>query len=316
MSSLLKRMVRLYPRAWRERYGEEFGAILEERQASLSDVCDVALGALDAWLFPQVIQESSAALVVGRIRRSILLVLWAWVGVVVAGVGFQKLTEYEDFVRAARESAPVAWAFDAVVVGALVALAAVLAGGIPILFAAVRDALDNRRKNVLLLLCVPPLSLAIFVGYVLVLTRIVAPIFEDPTVHAPVNVALFLSIVVMFLLATVASAASVSAAVGRSVVGARIYRFALYPAALAALAMFVVSVATAVWGLALWARASALFAGNEGLLATPTFVTWLTVLGVMGGCACVAVTGAVCGLRAGSFVSRDAAQGGKARRCP
>jgi hypothetical protein len=91
----------------------------------------VALGALDAWLFPQVIQESSAALVVGRIRRSILLVLWAWVGVVVAGVGFQKLTEYEDFVRAAGESAPVAWAFDAVVVGALVALAAVLAGGYP-----------------------------------------------------------------------------------------------------------------------------------------------------------------------------------------
>ena len=300
-------MVLLYPRAWRERYGEEFGAILEERQVSLSDVCDVALGALDAWLFPRMIQERSATLMVGRMRRSILLVLWSWVGVVVAGVGFQKMTEYEDFVRAARENAPVGWAFDTIVVGALAALAAVLAGGIPILFAAARDALDNRRKDVLLFLCVPPLSLAIFVGYVLVLMKIVAPIFGDPAVHAPVNVALFLSIVVMFLLATVTSAASVSAAVGRSEVGARIYRFALYPAALAALAMVVVSVATAVWGLALWARASALFAGDEGILATPTFVTWLMVLAVMGGCACVAVTGAIRGLRAGSCVSRDAA---------
>jgi hypothetical protein len=239
-----------------------------------------------------------------------LVVLWAWVGVVAAGVGFQKMTEYEDFVRAARESAPVGWSFDVVVVGAIAALAAVLTGGIPILFAAARDALDNRRKDVLLLLGVPPLSLAIFVGYVLVLMKVVAPIFGDTAVHATVNVALFLSIAVMFLLAAVASAASVSAAVGRSEVGERIYRFALYPAALAALAMVVVSVATAVWGLALWARASALFTGDEGILATPTFVTWLTVLAVMGGCACVAVTGAVRGLRAGGFASRDAARAG------
>jgi hypothetical protein len=305
VSRFLRRMVRLYPRAWRERYGEEFGALLEERRASLSDVCDVALGALDARLFPQVVQGRSVTRMVGRMRRSILLVLWAWVGVVAAGVGFQKMTEYEDFVRAARESAPVGWAFDAVVVGALVALAAVLVGGIPIVFAAARDALDHRRKDVPLLLCVPPLSLAIFVGYVLMLMKVVAPIFRDHAVHDTVNVALFLSIVVMFLLAAVASAASVSAAVGRSEVGARIYRFALYPAALAALAMVAVSVATAVWGLALWALAPALFAGDEGILATPTSVTWLTVLAVMGGCACVAVTGAVRGLRARSIVSRD-----------
>jgi hypothetical protein len=90
MSSLLKKMVRLYPWAWRERYGEEFGAILEERQASFSDVCDVALGVLDAWLFPKVIQERSVTLMVGRMRRSILLVFWAWVGVVAAGVGFRR----------------------------------------------------------------------------------------------------------------------------------------------------------------------------------------------------------------------------------
>jgi len=236
VSGLLEKMVRLYPRAWRERYGEEFGAVLEERRASVSDVCDVALGALDAWLHPQVVQGRSVTFMIGRLRRSILLVLWAWVGMVAAGVGFQKMTEYADFVRAARESAPVGWAFDDVVVGAIAALAAVLAGGILILFAVARDALDNRRRDVLSLLCVPLLSLAVFVGYVLVLMKIVAPHLGDPDVHDPVNVALFLSIVVVYLLASVAGAASVSAAVGRSEVGARIYRFALYPAVLAVLA--------------------------------------------------------------------------------
>jgi hypothetical protein len=257
----------------------------------------VALGALDAWLFPQVIQERSLALMVSRMRRSILLVLWAWVGVVAAGVGFQKMTEYEDFVRAARESASVGWAFDAVVVGALVALVAVLAGGTPLLVAVLRDALDSGRKDVPLLLCVPPFSLGVFVGYVLVLVKVVDPVFGDPGVHDPINVALFLSIVVTFLLAAVASTASVSAAVGRSEVRAGLYRFALYPAALAALSMVVVSVATAVWGLALWAQVPALFSGDDGLLATPTSASWLAILAVMGCCACAAVAAAIRGLR-------------------
>ena len=298
MSGLLKRMVRLYPRVWRRRYEEEFGALLEERHASVLDVCDVALGALDAWLFPQVAGERSVAFMVGRMRRSVLLVLWSWVGVVAAGVGFQKMTEYEDFVRAARESAPVGAAFDAVVVGALVTLAAVLVGGIPIVFAALRDALGSGRKDVPLLLCVPPLSLGVFVGYVLVLMRVVYPFLGNLTIHDPVNVALFLSIVVMFLLAAVASTASVSAAVGRSGVGESLYRFALYPAALAALSMVVVSVATAVWGLALWAQAPILFSGDDGLLATPTAASWLAILAVMAVCACTSVVAAVRGLRA------------------
>jgi hypothetical protein len=298
VSGLLKRMVRLYPRVWRERYEEEFGALLEERHASVLDVCDVALGALDAWLFPQVAGERSVAFMVGRMRRSVLLVLWSWVGVVAAGVGFQKMTEYEDFVRAARESAPVGAAFDAVVVGALVTLAAVLVGGIPIVFAALRDALGSGRKDVPLLLCVPPLSLGVFVGYVLVLMRVVYPFLGNLTIHDPVNVALFLSIVVMFLLAAVASTASVSGAVGRSGVGESLYRFALYPAALAALSMVVVSVATAVWGLALWAQAPILFSGDDGLLATPTAASWLAILAVMAVCACTSVVAAVRGLRA------------------
>ena len=290
-------MIQLYPRAWRERYGEEFGALLEESPASVRDVWDVALGVLDAWSFPQVAHERSVAFMGSRMRRSVLMVLWGWVGVVAAGVGFRKMTEYDDFVRAARENAPVGAAFDAVVVGALVALAAVVVGGLPIVFAALREALDDGRKDVPLLLCVPPLSLGVFVGYVLVLVRVVEPIIGGSAVQDPVNVALFLSIVAMFLLAAVASAASVSAAVGRSGVGGRLYRFALYPAALAASSMVVVSAATAVWGLALWAEAPALFSGDEGLLATPTAASWLAILAVMGLCTGAAVIATVRGFK-------------------
>jgi hypothetical protein len=45
-----KRLVRLYPIAWRARYGEELETLLEERPPGLYDVVDVFLGALDAHL--------------------------------------------------------------------------------------------------------------------------------------------------------------------------------------------------------------------------------------------------------------------------
>ncbi len=50
----MSRLVRLYPAAWRDRYGEEFEALLAERPPSLSDRLDVVRGALDARLDPQV----------------------------------------------------------------------------------------------------------------------------------------------------------------------------------------------------------------------------------------------------------------------
>jgi hypothetical protein len=124
---MVRRLVRLHPRAWRERYEEEFVAMLEHGPASARELLDVTLGALE----------------------------WAWVGLVVAGVGFQKMTEYEDFVRAARDNALLGAAFDAVVIGAVVALVAVTAGGALVAFAAVRKAFAEGRKDVPLLFCVP-----------------------------------------------------------------------------------------------------------------------------------------------------------------
>jgi hypothetical protein len=47
-------ILRLYPRAWRERYGDELAALLEDHPASLLDEFDLIRGALDARLHPQV----------------------------------------------------------------------------------------------------------------------------------------------------------------------------------------------------------------------------------------------------------------------
>jgi len=47
-------LLRLYPREWRARYEDEFMALLEQTHSTPLDIADVALGALDAHLRPQV----------------------------------------------------------------------------------------------------------------------------------------------------------------------------------------------------------------------------------------------------------------------
>jgi len=47
-------MLRLYPARWRERYGEEFDAVLASQRVSAGLVLDVLGGAVDAHLHPQI----------------------------------------------------------------------------------------------------------------------------------------------------------------------------------------------------------------------------------------------------------------------
>src|SRR5207244_4651674 len=75
------------------------------------------------------------------LRQSLLTVFCAYIGFVLAGMGFQKMTEYDDFVDAAHTHALVGTTYTLVIVGAAVALLAILVGGLPIAFAVVKEAL-------------------------------------------------------------------------------------------------------------------------------------------------------------------------------
>lgn len=55
----MSRLLNLYPAAWRERYGAELQVLLAERPPTSRDQVDLARGALDAWLHPQVHAHSS-----------------------------------------------------------------------------------------------------------------------------------------------------------------------------------------------------------------------------------------------------------------
>lgn len=51
----MSKLVRLYPAAWRDRYGEEFARLIEDRPPSILDRLDIVRGALDAQLHPHVL---------------------------------------------------------------------------------------------------------------------------------------------------------------------------------------------------------------------------------------------------------------------
>jgi hypothetical protein len=76
-------LLRLYPAAWRRRYGEEFAALLEERLFGPFDVADVVLGAIDAHLHLRGLRASPAqhkglsmSLRIGGLAAMIGAVVW------------------------------------------------------------------------------------------------------------------------------------------------------------------------------------------------------------------------------------------------
>lgn len=52
-------LLRLYPARWRERYGDEFEAVLASQRASVGLVLDVLGGAIDAHRYPQIQNSNS-----------------------------------------------------------------------------------------------------------------------------------------------------------------------------------------------------------------------------------------------------------------
>ena len=52
-------MLRLYPTAWRKRYGQEFTTILADQRPSFGMIIDVLAGAMDAHLHPQILNKKT-----------------------------------------------------------------------------------------------------------------------------------------------------------------------------------------------------------------------------------------------------------------
>jgi hypothetical protein len=116
-------LLRLYPRAWRERYLAEVTALLEERPPSLGDRLDLLRGAADAWLHPQVAGNSAPSPEREPIMRPIgIAVLTIVGGVLWAAGGIVQHSGSYDPITGSKESAGVMVVIAAMLVTSLAAV--------------------------------------------------------------------------------------------------------------------------------------------------------------------------------------------------
>lgn len=143
-------LLRLYPRAWRERYEEELLAVLEDHQVTLATVLDLLIGAVDA-NFNYNRSTEGVQSMVNRLRSGTIMIFCAFM---LFGVGWsmlQRLTDPMNQFEAVAKFHPAFEVFFVVdfIVGCLSFLAFVL-GGLPVFFFSVKRAIANKQKNALL----------------------------------------------------------------------------------------------------------------------------------------------------------------------
>jgi hypothetical protein len=235
----VRRLLRLYPRAWRDRYADEVAAVLAEHRVTYWTALDLILGALDAHLHGDLLPRRLTSMA-HRIRSSEIATFSAFVLFCIAWL----------LLRFVRDPLPVWEAAVAVHPELLVALTildlagvvatlAILVGGLPLLFSALAQSIAARRWKLLALFAVPLLA----AGALLVVGFADIPwsSYQQPgtsgTPLPPLPIVLQLGLVILSLGAVGGSAAAIATAIGRSELSLNLLRFALLPARIITVAL-------------------------------------------------------------------------------
>jgi hypothetical protein len=129
----------LYPPAWRERYGDEVLALLEDTGSGVAAAASLAVRAASAWVSPHRHLHDREA----RMRASVGTVLLAWSALTGMGLVFAQLTQLQGFLPPGHPLVQRCYLiFDAALaVSALTAAA----GGLPLWLQMIRLAREQRR---------------------------------------------------------------------------------------------------------------------------------------------------------------------------
>ena len=142
-SDRARRLLRWYPAAWRQRYGDEFAALIEEAIGEGAPSLRLRMNVIRSGLAMRLSEAGRAGDAAPPrewVRGGALAVLCAWSMFVVAGIGLQKAAEHwQDAVPigAARTAAEIA--FGAVQVVAGLGSLLVVAGAVVVLPAVLRS---------------------------------------------------------------------------------------------------------------------------------------------------------------------------------
>lgn len=234
-------LLRLYPRAWRDRYEDEMLLVLQRHQVTLWTLLDLLVGAIDAQMNLDLLPGRLMSMQ-HRLRTSEIAIFSALVLFLVPLLVLQRLRDpLADWERVVAAHPDIRLVFIAFQWAGVVALLALLAGGLPILTSTIGRALRQRDWPVLRLLAVPAIAAAILVGYSLLASGSWA---EPVSAARPEGllttraIVLQLGLVILVVGGVVAGTAGLALAVARAEPNERLLRLALAPAAVATLAIF------------------------------------------------------------------------------
>jgi len=262
----------LYPRRWRDRYGEEYAALLADllacssRRARLGVLVNATTGAADAHFRPP-----GGMPMTDRIRGSLGVAVCALVVFTIAGAGFQKMTEDQPFHVAASQHVVIGLSFSILRAAAVAAGVVALAAAVPLLWSVLRQAIAGRRLDLLVRLVLPPLAILAWLR----IAKLIVMMSPRPEAHPMVNIAEVL--IVMALGAVVAGFCTWCAVsiLHRAELPDRLVRAQVIAMIALTVCMAAVTVSDLTWGLALRLLDGPLFNnGTEGLFATSTPPSW------------------------------------------
>jgi hypothetical protein len=284
-------LMRLYPLSWRNRYGAEFDALLEECLHSPLDVLDVILGALDAHL--QLLNGENINWrllnMLNKLRTTILMVFASYVAFIVAGMSLVGLLDDSPMIPLMQTDPAPAFVMGVIRITAVLALLAVIIGGMPLAVTVIRHVLASDRTSIKLLL-VPVLSFAILMLYFGFVFLVGTGQIQIPGVAQVVqsnnfplgNRLLLAGLMLLFVLGAVASTWAVWKVISRTdierasfrpagrIVNINLYKFAYIPAVITTVSMSVMAVATIIWSKMVFSALPQVFWGNFGLWQTST----------------------------------------------
>lgn len=280
MSARLARFIlRLYPLAYRRRYGDEMRALLEDRPPTTRAVLDLLRGALVAHLRPDA-APAGVVDAADRVRATASSVLLCWVIFAAAGFAFYKTTEDQPFSAAGHAHPLLRDAHLAVQAMALLASAVVVLGALPLIAAALERA--RRDPAAWGTVALPIVPVLVFVALTAVVVALAHGASQGHTSGAESG------LVVAWGLAGigcgVACVLGCRAALFATPVAPGRLRAALASGTLVTIAMSAIAVATAVYAIALAVDASAVAAEPNGpfqLLSVTTSLILVTIVMVL-----------------------------------
>ncbi|HZQ37115.1 MAG TPA: hypothetical protein VFD32_14380, partial [Dehalococcoidia bacterium] len=259
-------LLALYPEAWRERYGEEMRALVEDDPPGAAGLLSLLTGACRAHLRPER-AWGEAVPAAGAMRLSVGALFACWILVSLAGSCFAKVTEHMDPLEHAH---PLLGAGRALITaGAVLGSLAVAAGGLPLLWQAVRVAARSHDSRLGWLLAAPALAGGTLLAAAAVLTFL-AP-SRGSGFPAPFVIAVLVPLGLGVLACALVAALAPKAVMRRARPPERLLRAACWAGQVLVLAMALVTAGLLLYVPALWGTGAG--AGLSGPFGASTRVT-------------------------------------------